>query len=62
MTKQYKPVPREWQLVMDEETIARAISRISFEIVEKDRDLKNLAIVGIRTGGEYLGKRLAEEI
>ncbi len=62
MNKQYKPVPREWQLVMDEDTIARAISRMSFEIVEKDRDLKNLAIVGIRTGGEYLGKRLQEEI
>jgi pyrimidine operon attenuation protein/uracil phosphoribosyltransferase len=51
MNKQYKPVPREWQLVMDEDTIARAISRMSFEIVEKDRDLKNLAIVGLRTGG-----------
>ncbi len=47
---------------MDEETIARAISRISFEIVEKDRDLSNLAIVGIRTGGEFLGRRLQQEI
>lgn len=62
MSKQYKPVPREWQLVMDEESISRAISRISFEIVEKDRDLKNLAIVGIRTGGEHIGRRLADEI
>jgi pyrimidine operon attenuation protein/uracil phosphoribosyltransferase len=55
-------VPREWEQVMDEDTIARAISRMSFEIVEKDRDLSNLAIVGIRTGGEYLGKRLQQEI
>ena len=62
MNTKYKPIPREWQLVMDEETIARAISRMSFEILEKDRDLKNLAIVGIRTGGEFLGKRLQEEI
>ena len=46
----------------NQDSISRSISRISFEIVEKDRDLKNLAIVGIRTGGEYLGKRLAEEI
>ena len=58
----YKQVPREWQLVMDEDTIARAISRISFEIVEKDRDLSSLAIVGIRTGGEFLGRRLQKEI
>lgn len=57
-----KTVPREWQLVMDEDTISRAISRLSFEIVEKDRDLSSLAIVGIRTGGEYLGRRLQQEI
>jgi pyrimidine operon attenuation protein/uracil phosphoribosyltransferase len=62
MNSKYKPVPREWEQVMDEDTIARAISRMSFEIVEKDRDLSNLAIVGIRTGGEFLGKRLQEEI
>jgi pyrimidine operon attenuation protein/uracil phosphoribosyltransferase len=48
--------------MMDEDTIARAISRISFEIVEKDRDLSSLAIVGIRTGGEFLGRRLQKEI
>jgi pyrimidine operon attenuation protein/uracil phosphoribosyltransferase len=62
MNAKFKPVPREWQQVMDEETIARAISRMSFEVVEKDRDLSNLAIVGIRTGGEYLAKRLQQEI
>jgi pyrimidine operon attenuation protein/uracil phosphoribosyltransferase len=62
MNGKYKPVPKEWQQVMDEETMARAISRMSFEIVEKDRDLSNLAIVGIRTGGEFLGKRLQEQI
>ena len=62
MTTKYKPVPREWQLVMDEDTISRAVSRMSFEILEKDRDIKNLAIVGIRTGGEFLGKRLQQEI
>jgi pyrimidine operon attenuation protein/uracil phosphoribosyltransferase len=62
MNGKYKPVPKEWQQVMDEDTIARAISRMSFEIVEKDRDLSNLAIVGIRTGGEFLGKRLQEQI
>jgi pyrimidine operon attenuation protein/uracil phosphoribosyltransferase len=62
MTQKYKSVPREWQMVMDEDTIARSVSRMSYEIVEKDRDLKNLAIVGIRTGGEFLGKRLQAQI
>ena len=54
MTSKYKPVPREWEQVMDEETIARAISRMSFEIVEKDRDLSNLAIVGIEPVESFL--------
>ena len=62
MTVKYKPVPKEWQLVMDEDTISRAVSRMALEIVEKDPDVKNLSIVGIRTGGEFLGKRLQKEI
>lgn len=62
MTQRYKSVPREWEMVMDEETIARSVSRMSYEIVEKDRDLKNLAIVGIRTGGEFIAKRLQSQI
>lgn len=62
MTQKYKSVPRDWQMLMDEETIARSVSRMSYEIVEKDRDLKNLAIVGIRTGGEFLAKRLQSQI
>ena len=62
MATKYKPVPREWQLVMDDESISRSISRMSYEIVEKDRDLSHLAIVGIRTGGEFLAKRLHEQI
>ena len=49
MSTKVKSVPRDWQVIMDEETISRALSRMSFEILEKDRDLKNLAVVGIRT-------------
>ena len=62
MTQKFKSVPKEWQMVMDEDTIARAVSRMSYEIVEKDRDLKHLAIVGIRTGGEFIAKRLQAQI
>ncbi len=62
MNSKYKSVPDDWQMVMDADTISRAVSRMSFEIVEHDRDIKSLAIVGIRTGGEFLGKRLQEEI
>lgn len=62
MNAKQKPVPKEWLQVMDEDNISRAISRMSFEIVEKDRDLGSLAIVGIRTGGEFIGRRLQQQI
>jgi pyrimidine operon attenuation protein/uracil phosphoribosyltransferase len=62
MTEQVKPVPENWNLCVDEETISRSISRISYEIVEKNRDVEHLAIVGIRTGGEHIGKRIHAKI
>lgn len=58
----YKTVPPEWSEVIDEDTIARCISRISYEIVEQKRHIERLAIVGIRTGGEFLGQRIKRRI
>lgn len=55
-------IPPEWQLACDEETIARCLSRISYEILEKDRDLDRLAVVGIRTAGEFLAQRIRKKI
>ena len=51
-------IPKHWQLILDEAAISKAISRISYEILEKDRSAGKLAIVGIRTAGEYLAKRI----
>ena len=62
MSTKLKPVPKDWELLMDEDTVSRCLSRMSFEILERDRDLKNLALVGIRTGGEYLARRLQKLI
>lgn len=62
MPEQLKQVPNHWKLVLNNETIARCISRISYEIVEKNRDLKHLAVVGIRTAGEFLAKRIHDRI
>ena len=57
-----KQVPSSWVALMDRETIERCISRISYEILEKNRDLEHLAIVGIRTCGEYIAKRIHSRI
>lgn len=50
------------QLILDADAISRSVSRISYEILEKNHDVSKLAIVGIRTAGEFLAKRIQERI
>jgi len=45
--------------IMDANKIRRVLQRLATEILERNRNLKNLVIVGIRTRGIYLGKRIA---
>ncbi|MCM8783840.1 MAG: bifunctional pyr operon transcriptional regulator/uracil phosphoribosyltransferase PyrR [Candidatus Omnitrophica bacterium] len=53
---------REKAKILDEEGIRRILLRITHEILERNKDLSNLAIVGIRTRGAYLGERIAKLI
>ena len=48
--------------VMTAHDVDRSISRMAIQIVEKNRNLKNLAIVGIHTGGVFLAERIKELI
>jgi pyrimidine operon attenuation protein/uracil phosphoribosyltransferase len=48
--------------VMDNVKIKRTLLRMATEIAERNRELNNLAIIGIRTRGIFLGKRIAEII
>lgn len=57
-----KAVPADWKLVVDSETVKRCISRMSYEILERDRDLSKLAIVGIKTAGEFLARRIHDRV
>ena len=47
---------------MDAESIDRAISRIAYEILEKNKGVKDLVLVGIRTGGVFIAQRLQKKI
>ena len=49
-------------IVMDAQGIERSLTRIAYQIIEKNRGASNLAIVGIVTRGDLLAKRLAEKI
>ena len=53
---------KEKAKIMDKEAMEKAIMRISHEILEKNKGTGDLAIVGIRNRGEYLGYRVAENI
>jgi len=50
------------KVVMDEEGIERSLTRIAYEILEKNKGVEDLCIVGIRTGGRYLAERLQNKI
>lgn len=50
------------KLVMDAAEVARALTRIAHEILERNKGMEGLALVGIRTGGVYLAHRLAKRM
>jgi pyrimidine operon attenuation protein/uracil phosphoribosyltransferase len=48
--------------IMDATKIRRVLARVATEIIEKNRNLKNLAIVGLKTRGITIGRRIARLI
>jgi len=48
--------------LMDEKAIERALIRISHEIVEKNKGIEDIVLVGIKTRGVPLAKRIAKYI
>lgn len=53
---------REKTLLMDEIAVERSIKRISHEIVEKNKGVDNLVLLGIVTRGVPFSKKIAENI
>lgn len=49
-------------IILNDKDMSRAISRIAHEILEKNKGIENLVLVGIRTRGVYLAKRLVQKI
>ncbi|QNU68485.1 bifunctional pyr operon transcriptional regulator/uracil phosphoribosyltransferase PyrR [Ruminiclostridium herbifermentans] len=48
--------------IMDESAISRAITRISHEIIEKNKGVENLVLMGIQRRGVPLARRIAAKI
>ena len=49
-------------IVMDADRIRRTLARIAHEILERNRGVEELALVGIRTRGAPIARRLAQSI
>lgn len=49
-------------IIMDSDAIRRALVRIAHEIIEKNKGVEDVVIVGIRTRGVPLAQRIAAEI
>ena len=56
------PTFREKARVLDAEAIRRTIARIAHEIIERNKGTGQLALIGIRSRGATLAKRLAAQI
>lgn len=46
--------------LMDQDDVGRAIKRIAHEILERNKGIEGLALVGVRTRGVYLARRLSD--
>lgn len=53
---------RDKAKIMDAEQIDKTLTRIAHEIIEKNKDVEDIALVGIRTRGAFLSERLAGKI
>ncbi len=53
---------KEKASVLTKEEIARSITRISHEILERNKGSEGLAIVGIRTRGYFIAQRIVQAI
>ncbi|PGM54833.1 bifunctional pyr operon transcriptional regulator/uracil phosphoribosyltransferase PyrR [Bacillus sp. AFS053548] len=52
----------EKAIILDELAIRRGLTRIAHEMLENNKGIENIVLVGIKTRGVYLAQRIAERI
>ncbi|MBN1398715.1 MAG: bifunctional pyr operon transcriptional regulator/uracil phosphoribosyltransferase PyrR [Bacteroidetes bacterium] len=48
--------------VLDADGLRRTVNRLAHELVEKNKGVQDVVLVGIRTRGEYLAHRIAKKL
>jgi pyrimidine operon attenuation protein/uracil phosphoribosyltransferase len=54
--------PDDMRIVLDDAEIARSLSRVAHEILERAKGADDLVLLGIPTRGAFLARRIAERI
>src|SRR5579862_8811032 len=54
--------PKIKALIMDARDMDRALTRIAHEILERNKGIQDLVLIGIKSRGEVLAERLAAKI
>ena len=53
---------QQTSVLLDGPSLIRAVTRIAHEIIERNKGIDEVILVGIKTRGAYLARRLAERI
>ena len=53
---------KEKSKILDKDSMAKTLERIAHEIVEKNKAINEIAVIGIKNRGAHLGQRLASKI
>ena len=48
--------------LLSKDNFNKTVTRLVHEIIENNSEISNIAIIGIRTRGEYLAQRIASKI
>jgi pyrimidine operon attenuation protein / uracil phosphoribosyltransferase len=62
IVKEEKKRMVEKAIILDEQAIGRAVTRIAHEIIERNKGIDECILVGIKTRGAFLAERLAGKI
>ena len=49
-------------LILDKAAIERTVTRIAHEIIERNKGIKDLCLIGVRSRGDIIARRLARRI
>jgi pyrimidine operon attenuation protein/uracil phosphoribosyltransferase len=52
----------ESTVILDGAGVKRALTRIAHEIIERNKGVSNIALVGIRTGGVHIAREIASRL